>query len=970
MIPFLYESARLIFEQYAKTPQAVCIVFQNKQARFFFQKYYAQLAGKASWSPDIFTLDAFLQRIASLRFPDSLSLIFLLHDIVQETSTDFPSETANENIFNDFAHFYTLGKNLLQDFDLADSCLVDSKQLFGHLFAHESLEAHGLDPEQMSTLNAFRQLFGGSAPAVSKDRLLGLWRMMPEIHSRLCSRLLHNRQAYQGLCIRDLARRADGEGITTDYSRIYIVGFNEIGPGLAKIFGHLQRSNKLTFLWDTDAYYVNDTRQEAGKYARINLSRFPDSPIPPPDNFTSFVKRIDCLGVTLNVAQAQLLPAILNRLDLQAENYPETAIVLPDEQLLFPVLHSLPRDVTKINVTLRYPLRNTPLMGLLTAWLQLQAQINRHENNFQGYDIRLVSKLLQHSMVEVMCGDEAKTCLDTLIARKNADVDPRWLVEERSQSMQLIFNPVRSGEHMFSNLLDILFELFSSLSVNSSSTRIDLEGEYIYLVYTTVKRVQDIMSEGEKALPILALIRVLNVLFEEIRIPFVGDPLEGVQIFSLEQTQNIDFRNVIILSANEGILPRTPSPSGFIPQTLRRIFGLPVRGDAEAHEAWLFYRLLQRAENVFILYNSIPGQGQGELSRFVRQLSSESRHPVGDRLIAQSIVPGERPFISIAKKNEVLYRLGTYCASSGASVRSLSVSAITAYMDCKLRFYFRYIAKVSEPLVVTEEVDPASFGEILHKTLETLYKNPLNKKADAVLEAGDFSHFFQMQDETLLEVFCRHYSIEPATYDRLTGIQRITLEALRRYCSHILEFDKKYTPFRLVELEKARSHKSLIELDGLEGLPQVSLYATIDRIDFKNGVFRVVDYKTGTVKKDLDPSKEPERIEKGRYNKAVFQILFYSWLLSREDTYRGAQLMPAIYNIREAASEEFDPQLRIGEGRNKEILTPQRTREILPWFDQIVRGVLHEMFNPAVPFSQTENKANCAYCPYARICNR
>ncbi|MFW5821451.1 MAG: PD-(D/E)XK nuclease family protein, partial [Bacteroidota bacterium] len=532
---------------------------------------------------------------------------------------------------------------------------------------------------------------------------------------------------------------------------------------------------------------------------------------------------------------------------------------------------------------------------------------------------------------------------------------------KQDELFNLIFRKVDGIVEVVNYFHELFRALIDAFPEGDNSFR--MEKEYIFHIRTRLNKLHNLLGEEDIGLSMDSFIRLFRKVLSDFRIPFEGEPLQGIQIMGILESRLLDFKNLVFLSMNEGVMPATGKEFSYIPANLRYAFGMPVREDKDAIYAYYFYRLLNRANNVNILYNSkTEGVRSGEPTRYIHQLRYLGKEKVREFTKSFSILDKETVKISVEKDAGVMEVLRKY---TDPELRDyLSPSALLAYLDCPLRFYFSYVAGIKEEEEVSEEIDASGFGSLYHKTMELIYQGMKNKK----IHPEDFRELMQDQNiknqldqafrEEFLKISDRKIEVKPE------GKNIIIYEIINKLVRQTLEIDKSNAPFIFHDTEQKIDNMAL----EAENAGNVHLGGLIDRMDYRNGVLHVIDYKTGKV--DLAfPSLEKlfDRDSWGNsdYFKGVFQIFMYSWLYLKEHPGENS-ITPAIYQTRELFKRDFSIYLR-DKSAKKEIMN---FRDYVTEFEDYLKQLVSDIFNPGITFFQTEDEQRCTYCLYKEICHR
>ncbi len=982
MKPFLEELAEEIAAAFSNQLDEITFVFPNKRAGIFFRKYLANKIKSPVWSPEVLPMESFIRSMSTLQQADSSLLVFELFRIYKTLA---PTDES-------FDKFFFWGEMLLSDFDTVDKYLADAEMLFINITQLKELDSLDyLLPEQIEIIRSFWESFG-TEQSRHQQEFLSIWEILPEVYQRFRDRLEEQHIAYEGMIHREVAQKAIIGELPHPYRQVIFVGFDALTRSEEKIMEYFVKHENALAYWNVDAWYMLDERQEAGRYLR----RYAQSPVlgktfrqPFSSYLTSkeFRKNIEFVGVPLQVGQAKAMgEKLLNCLEQQKSiDLENTAIVLPEEHMLFPVLHAVPEyftgpggektEISTINVTMGYPLRNTPLYSLLENLIDLQqsAKELRHGTSFH---YRQVLALLRHPYIFYYEQDLARKNL-SYIEKGNRIYIPGRNMEQDTLLYPAIFRKAEAVNDVFDYLLDILMIINNSID-EENYEQPTLEQEYIYQFFTQLKRLRELISGEHLQLSLPVFLKLFRQIILNLRLPFSGEPLRGLQLMGVLETRNLDFENLFILSANEGSFPPSPGNHSFIPYNLRRGYGLPTHEREESIYAYLFYSMLQRAKNIHVFFNTETGFNMnGEMSRFLYQLLFETGLPISRQVLSNPAQLAKTFPISIAKNPEVLKILQKYIVKQGGSYRRLTPSALNTYLDCRLRFYYKYIAGISEADEVQEDVNAMVFGNILHLSMELLYKSFMKRKGTALVKPEDFTMLRQLSSIVIDEAFAEQYGDENDF--EFEGKNLIVRSVIQKFLLAIIKCDEQYAPFEIVSLEADDDNSSdTDESSGFKlNLPivaggnsiTVGLKGIIDRVDRKEDKVRIIDYKTGKDEKKIAGIPSLFDREDKKRNKAAMQALFYGMLYRNKFPAEEARIIPGLYNSKELFSKGFDLRLEIQDEKGKYL----QINDIDPYLDEFklhLKGMLEEIFSPDVPFSQTEDLKKCGFCTFRNICHR
>ena len=929
------------------------VVFPNKRAGLFFNEYLAQQSDTPIWSPAYISISELFRNLSTYETGDPVKLVCELYKV-------FRMQTKSTETLDDF---YFWGELLLSDFDDADKNLVDTTQMFRNLQdLHALMDDYTfMDKEQEEAIRQFFQNFSIERRTQLKDRFISIWDALGDIYQNYQKVLKTQNIAYEGMMYREVVEKLDTR--TLPYDTYVFVGFNVLNKVEHTLFKKLDEAGKALFYWDYDAYYMDKKHHEAGEFIKRNLKDFPNAlPASAWEKMQTLdsPKEIRYIASPTENAQARYLPQWIR--ENLTENEKETAVVLCNESLLQSVLHSLPDEVEHVNITMGFPLSQTPVYSYLTALLDLQIQGYNPKNG--RFFFEQVTALLKHPYAQMLT-PMAKQLEKDLTENNRFYPLPSEL--QQDEFLTHLFTPVNTNPTLVNYLGKALQQVASIYQQNKKTDAFDqLYRESLFKTFTTINRFRTLIEEGDLNVHPETFRRLLIKVLSATNIPFHGEPAIGMQVMGLLETRNLDFRHLVMLSVNEGQLPKKGGESSFIPYHLRKAFGMTTIEHQIAVYAYYFYRLLQRAEKITLMYNnSSEGLNRGEWSRFMLQFLVESGHDIVQQTLEAGQSPIQTTSIRIPKTPEVMERMHRIYNLAYNEKARFSPSALNCYLDCKLRFYLKYVAELQAPEEVSAEIDSATFGSIFHKAAEYIYKDltqhgNLIAKEDIETLLKDDIRLEAYVDKAFKELFFHIPMEEKPEYN---GTQLINSAVIVRYIKQLLRHDLKYAPFTFVGSEKSVSEKITIHTPSGDFDSRIGGY--IDRLDVKEDTLRIVDYKTGG-KADTPPNVASLFIPDKKRSNYVFQTFLYAAIMNRKQNLKVA---PSLLYIHRAASEDYSPVVCLKEPRKSEIpvldfsLYEEEFREEL-------QQLLDEIFHPEVDFTQTEIEEKCAYCDFKAFCRK
>lgn len=964
MKPFLYQVATLFYQQYGAEIHRLAFVFPNRRAGLFFQKYLSEISERPLFSPSILTINDLFMQLSGKHPADKIQMLFRLYELYKQRSGSSES-------FDEFIYW---GEMLLNDFDDIDKYMVDARMLFRNVSDLKSLDDdfNYLSPEQVQAIRSFWSSFYPKGDSPNQQHFLELWEILYDLYAGLRTSLAKDGCGYDGMIFREVVEQLEKEPMSDfPFDQVVFVGLNALSVSEERLLLALQKKGVADFYWDYVGPWVTDPDNKASFFLERNLRLFPSRmqlPVTEPVQ-----AEIRVMGVPSAIGQAKqvypILQALADEQQLTDESALRTAIVLPDEHLLVPVLNAIPEAIQHINVTMGYPLAGTPVAALMEYILTLQKNI-RYIDRVPVFYFRDVLPILNHQYVMAAAPEEVSQLVKDMTAGNRIYVHAADL--NRHELLSILFTPVQNTEELSDYLIHVLEALNACLRnnrpnpddeemiSNSTQTTADIEQEFIFHYFATVNRMKEVMREAKIEMRLDTYFRLLKRMTDLITIPFEGEPLSGLQVMGVLETRALDFDRLIILSMNEGIFPLKKAANSFIPYNLRRGFGLPTYEHQDSVWAYHFYRLIRRAKQVTLLYDTrTTGLQTGEVSRFVHQLRYHYQYPLIDELVVYDVASSAVPPISVQKTAEVEKLLSDFLFGGP---RALSASAINTYLDCPLKFYFSVLEQIQEEDEITETVERDVFGSILHKVMEDLYA-PFKGK----LVTADLLKLLRKDQPLLTGTIARAFAelfFKSPVVRPLEGENFLTGEMIRKYAEKILEQDARFTPFHYIESEKkvratiTLSDRRIVQLKGF-----------IDRVDSLDRVLRIVDYKTGSGKLEFESVEGLFDKEAKDRPKAVMQVFLYAWMYQQLPEYTGMPIQPAIYYLRTLFQRSFDPVVEQKKGRGKADKV-NSFQDFVSDFEDKLRQCLDEIFDLDIPFTQTETGKACAYCSFRGLCGK
>lgn len=984
MKSFLQYVAKDVLAKHPEGLSDVAVVFPNKRASLFFNQALFEEKQKPLWSPAYITISELFRQHSELKVPDQMLLIFKLYNTFCDViGTDEPLD-----------HFYSWGQMLLADFDDIDKNMAEADKLFINLEAWQEIKDFSfLSEKQRESLEKF---FGKILDKTEmQQRFNDLWRHLARIYHSYKQSLAAEGLAYEGMLYRNVV---ETEQIDFQYKHYIFIGFNLLQKVEQQLFRRLKARGMAEFYWDYDEYYINNTN-EAGKYIAKYIDRFPNELSPSRisqhlsheniyNNMAS-PKDITYISAPTENVQARYVSQWLKQGD-RIKAGCRTAIVLANENLLENVIHCLPEEVENVNITTGYPLASSPVSTLVNLLLNLQ--LRGKVEGSDKYRLKYVKQILRHPYAKYI-SDDCLLLLNELNSGKHYFPTRKLLTEGYDEALNVLFADVSADEGKLP-ILSRIADVLKLVGIGAREKNNPLMHESIFRMYTLINRLDEIMilttaemeltfgnvdkKSGKQLVSVTILQRLMTQMIQSTSIPFHGEPLLGIQIMGVLETRNLDFDHVLLLSCNEGKLPKNINDASFIPHSLRAGYELTTIENKVGIYAYYFYSLLQRAKDVTLTFNNSTDDGQqGEMSRFMLQFMVENaeKHRMNHKTLQSGQNATLLRRLPIRKDDVIKGKLD--------AIERLSPSAINRYLRCQLQFYYNTICHLREENNEDEdEIDNMMFGNIFHRAAELIYldlshhyKKTITRNAITALQKDYFrleQHLDQAFREIVFKVNDHHFT------PQYNGLQRLNKKAVKLYIDRLLALDKQLAPFDILALEESFYDNLTFEVRGEERTIRVG--GQIDRLDciVKDGktMIRVVDYKTGaplsSIPSKLEDIFDPKYID-SKHTAYYLQTFLYAGIIRHGadalKTINKKQLpvSPALFFIRQTAAADYNPTLQLGAGWGKR----ETIDDINTKYDDFISGLkqlLGNIFNSELPFQPTEDGTRCTSCPYNNIC--
>ncbi len=946
MPAFLEKLTKHIYTAWEGRLGDICIVLPNRRATLFIKSHLARILNKTSFLPEFYSIEDFVAHYSGLSITDPLRNQFSLYDIHRSIE----GEDARS-----IEEFFPYASWMLSDFNDIDMYLAEREQLFNYLSDAKAMALWNPDGRPLSDF---------------EKRYLGFFRSIKQYYYGLNEELVKKNMAYQGGAFRQLAENIESKSETWPWEKVIFAGFNALTPSEEKIVRHLLKTGQAEVFWDADKYYTEDPDQEAGIFLRRYFRDFDKGEPRWEENGYADKKDIQIIGVPKNAGQLKHAGEILLKLIKNKGTLDNTALVLPDESLLLPMLNSIPEEAGSFNVTMGLALKNTPLFSLFDTVLSMHQNAERfsqmRESAQRVYYSKDLLKLVNHPWFGMLLPDikeGSSYSMSDRVRKSNRIFFPAEGIKKlfddsgSGSAIDIIF-PCDPGPlsvlASLSDLLAILRKKFIDLRKDSSQDY-GVELEYLFRFNNLMQRLQELVQTYKTINTLKTLQMIFRQLARQERIAFRGEPLLGLQIMGMLETRTLDFDTVIMLSANEGILPAAKMPNSFIPYDMKQEFGLPTYRHNNTVFAYHFYRLLQRARNIYLLYNTEPGPlGGGEKSRFITQLQHEipKYNPdiqITEKLLSMPPQPGNRDTAIVIQKDDSVLRLLQKEAKKGFHPSSLNI-----YINCPLQFYLTRLIKVEESDDVEETIDAKTLGIVIHESLRSIMKDCLHQP----LDKETFRQFKKITAAEVKRQFGKFYHDDDISYGKNYLIVNVALNMLNQLFDREAGWLDDGKELLVTALEEVLFTSA--NITDTVNIDQINFKGTIDRVDSKAGKVRILDYKTGSVKAGkLKPDAWEDLFTDPEYSQAL-QLMMYAWLYHK--------------NYPEVSEPEAGIISLRAPGKGPVMLFAPDKRpldpDVLKEFEEHLIKLLQEIVDPGVPFAQAEDVKRCKYCSFKAICNK
>lgn len=900
-----------------------CFVFPTRRAGFVFREQFVKRK-KVTWLPEILGIRDLIAKLHSVPVGDDLILLLKLYNILKE-----------QGMKEELEHFLPWGKILLNDFNEIDQHLVNAKQLYRQTYEERQIDqAFALSPEEMQEIAGFWKLFATTPLSTLQENFLASWKLLPEVYEAFNGSLKREKLTYEGRAYKEVAESAVNKTLKLPWKKIVFCGFYALSHAEQVLLEELQNQGLADIYWDIDSFYFDNTAHEAGLYLRRNP--LVDETVSWKGSYFKEQERdIYITGVPLQSGQVKWISNLLkDKLGNSEFNPEKSVIVLPDENMLPALLYSLPEELKNINVTMGYPAKNSIAASLINAYITL------HKNAVKEKDQQFYLRLLMNELFEKISSKEQLPLFYKLLSADTHPLIRSSVIKVEAGKYSYLLDEITSSKQLKNILLKLIHTYNEQLQEQHA-----VERAVCNHMIEELNHFFDVLSTTGEKLTVKIIFNLIEEHLQTLKIPFAGEPLKGIQVMGFLETRTLDFENVFILSVNETLLPATSAGKTYLPYSIRKAYKLPLRTEQDAVYSYHFYRLLQRASQIHLIYNTEPRSlSGGEISRYLLQISMElGNNPdypvtIHHEAVSTDALIKAIPPITVYKDDEVLQRLRKLYIEEGSG-KGLSVTALSEYVHCTLRFYFKYVAKLKVPDEEKEQLDAAMFGQVFHKAISNIYEG---KKT---ITKEDIKSLNAIVEPSLNEAILSEYKKQVNN-----GSDYLLKSVLKELLQRIVKNDHAESPLDIEghELEYAG-------ILPVENAGYIRVYGKIDRIDNKDGVLRVIDYKTGG--DEVSDKYSLQQLFSDPKKKVMLQLLFYSWLIKQNRP--EAVVKAGMYKLR-----------NISQGIKWMEKGNIITNELLSVFETQLQSLIADLFNAEIPFFQTDDIKRCEYCDFINICGR
>ena len=928
MKAFLEKIAERLVKKFPDSMENVAVVLPSKRSVIFLKYHLSKLIDKPIFLPKFFSIEEFIEELSEYRVVDNLSLQFYLYQSYLESP---PIHT------DTFEKFMSWSSMLLHDFNEVDRSLVDAKSVFTNLKQVKELENWTLEDWSFNSENL----------TDSQEQYVSFYNQFYNWYVSFNKILSDKKLAYQGMAYKKAASEIENKSL--EWEKVWFVGLNALTLSEQKIIDNLKNRDIARVFWDADQYYYNNSNHEAGEFLRVQRNRWREIDFEGVGNYFEKEKQqFNIIACPKNISQSKVVSELLSSFSEKDLQESKTAVVLADEGLLYPVLNHLPSNVKDINVTMGSPLKNTPFYSFIDVIFQMQIRTENHKRDLFYY--KDVLNIINHPLFSSLASFKNIHNLQNKISKKNkVYISVDFIKNELKSDFEKV-NQIFVFWKNINESLSCVRQLIILFRENLSGKKNSIESEILFAFSKSFNLINSLISENNFLVEIKTLHSIFSQLLSKEVIPFQGEPLKGIQIMGILESRTLDFKNVILLSVNEGLLPQGKTLNSFIPYDLKVHFKMPTYRESDAVFSYHFYRILQRAENVNILHNTESDDfGSGEKSRFITQLLSEYKGRINEFVFG-----GEE--LEFTDDKEIIIKNSSLQKEIENWSKYVSPSSLNKYINCSLSFYYHYLAKIRKEDEVSEFAEANNIGTAIHEALNKIYPK-------GVITSQSVNQI----KEDLLRKVEEEFIQEMKGEDVSKGKNYLSLEISKKLAQNFVEFEERL----LKKLNSRGGTLNILESEGeFEHQLQVNqkpftIKGKVDRVDEMNNQLRIIDYKTGKVSKsDVSIPDFNELLENPNKAKA-FQLLVYAYIyLKNNPQYSDREVIAGNFSFKNLK----EGLLTVAKSINRKKETIIINKAVLNNVEEIIAEVNDKIMNE--DFTKTTEISRCKYCDYRSICNR
>ena len=913
---FLNQIAQVLIRDYSAKLTDTIVVLPNKRAKVFLIEALKNQAVNNILSPQIISIEDFIQNISGIRSVDPIELLFEFYEVYLSIT-----DQAARQSFELFANW---AKTLLQDFNEIDRYLLEPTHVLSYLKDIEDIKKWGIEVENKTTL---------------LENYIDFWKLLPKYYEALYNHLLQKGIGYQGLIYREAVNNLSHFSDNLKQQQFLFAGFNALNAAEEKIIQHLMASGHARIYWDADQAFLNDPFHDAGLFVRRfkeSWKHYKSNPFEWIMDDFSQTKNISVIGTPKTIGQAKIAGSIIEKTihSNPGGSLDKVAVVLGEENMLVPLLYALPASVGALNITMGYSAKNNPAQIIIAKLFKMHTNALARNNKGYVFYYKDVLDILNHPLIEPFA---KTTALVTLINQNNYTfITHKKLLElnqDGSELFQLLFHKWENGSLPVLESLSTLLQIIKN-NLNNDSEEEKITKSFVFSIFKVINKLINYYTAHRHIDKIETLYAIYKQVIDLAEVSFEGEPLNGLQVMGVLESRVLDFDTVIVTSMNEGKFPAGKSQNSFIPYDVKRELGLPTFKEKDAIYTYHFYHLLQRAKNIYLLYNTeSEGLDAGERSRFITQLEVE-KQPKHN--LTQEIYNAELPEVAyqpmvIPKSESVMLRLREIAE------KGFSPSALTSYIRNPVDFYFKKILRISEVEEVEENIALNTLGTIIHETLKALYDPFIGR----FISEQDIKDCFAKIDDEVLKQFRIVYKEGEIKKGRNLLAFEVARRNVQNFLKTELESIQNGDAVKIIALEETYE-RMLVHPE----LPfPVLIKGNVDRIEQRNGKTRIIDYKTGKVEAGDVSLKQWNKLTAEIKSDKIIQVLAYAYMYA--PNVPDQEIEAGIISFKNLKSgflpfnfTENKIQVSVV---NEEISTNYITQLVL---------LLKEILNPGIPFTE------------------